>query len=63
VAGERLGHSKVGITLHLYSQVLPGMQEDAAATVDHALRPRFGTVRNQFGSKMAASHFAGTKAG
>ena len=38
VASERLGHSKVGITLDLYSHVLPGMQEDAAARVDEALR-------------------------
>jgi integrase len=38
VASERLGHSKVGVTLDLYSHVLPGMQEDAAALVDAALR-------------------------
>jgi integrase len=38
VASERLGHSKVGITLDLYSHVLPGMQEDAAAKVDAALQ-------------------------
>ena len=38
VASERLGHSKIGITLDLYSHVLPGMQEDAAARVDEALR-------------------------
>ncbi len=38
VASERLEHSKVGITLDLYSHVLPGMQEDAAARVDDALR-------------------------
>ena len=31
VASERLGHSKVGITLDLYSHVLPGMQADAAS--------------------------------
>jgi integrase len=37
VASERLGHSKVGITLDLYSHVIPGMQEDAAAMVDRAL--------------------------
>ena len=36
VASERLGHSKVGITLDLYSHVLPGMQEDAVAKVDAA---------------------------
>ena len=34
VASERLGHSKIGITLDLYSHVLPGMQEDAAERVD-----------------------------
>lgn len=34
VASERLGHSKVGITLDLYSHVMPGMQEEAAARVD-----------------------------
>jgi integrase len=38
IASERLGHSRVGITLDLYSHVLPGMQEDAAARVDDALR-------------------------
>ena len=38
VASERLGHSKVGITLDLYSHVMPGMQEDAAAKVDAAFR-------------------------
>jgi integrase len=38
VASERLGHSKVGITLDLYSHVLPNMQTDAAALVDDALK-------------------------
>ncbi len=38
VASERLGHSKVGITLDLYSHVLPNMQANAAALVDDALR-------------------------
>jgi integrase len=38
VAQERLGHSTVGITLDLYSHVLPGMQEDAAAKVDATIR-------------------------
>jgi integrase len=33
IASERLGHSKIGITLDLYSHVIPGMQEDAAAMV------------------------------
>ena len=35
---KRLGHSKIGITLDLYSHVMPGMQEDAAARVDAALQ-------------------------
>ena len=38
IAQERLGHSTVGITLDLYSHVLPGMQADAAAKVDAAIR-------------------------
>ena len=38
VASERLGHSKVGITLDLYSHVLPGMQADAVQRVDGALK-------------------------
>ena len=38
VVSERLGHSTVGITLDVYSHVLPGMQEDAARRVDVALR-------------------------
>ena len=38
IVSERLGHSKVGITLDTYSHVLPGMQEDAAEKIDVALR-------------------------
>jgi integrase len=38
IASERLGHSKVGITLDLYSHVLPGMQAEAAAAVDSAIQ-------------------------
>jgi integrase len=37
-ASERLGHSRVAVTLDLYSHVLPGMQEDAVARVDDALQ-------------------------
>jgi integrase len=36
VASERLGHSTTGITLDLYSHILPGMQEEAAARIDAA---------------------------
>ena len=38
IVSERLGHSKVGITLDTYSHVLPGMQEEAASKVDAAMR-------------------------
>jgi integrase len=38
IASERLGHSKVGITLDLCSHVLPGMQSEAAARVDDMMR-------------------------
>jgi integrase len=38
IVSERLGHSKVGITLDLYSHVLPGMQEDAVSKVDAAFQ-------------------------
>ncbi|MER8455832.1 site-specific integrase [Mesorhizobium sp. M1300] len=38
VASERLGHSSIGITLDLYSHVMPGMQADAAEQVDEAIR-------------------------
>lgn len=37
IASERLGHSKVGITLDTYSHVLPNMQANAVALVDEAL--------------------------
>jgi integrase len=37
IAQERLGHSSISVTLDLYSHVMPGMQEDAAARVDAAM--------------------------
>jgi integrase len=37
VVSERLGHSTVGITLDVYSHVLPSMQEEAARRIDVAL--------------------------
>jgi integrase len=42
VASERLGHSKIGITLDLYSHLLPGMQEDAVAKVDAVFKAARG---------------------
>jgi integrase len=38
IVSERLGHSKVGITLDIYSHVVPGMQEEAAQRIDNAFR-------------------------
>jgi integrase len=54
VAQERLGHSTVGITLDLYSHVLPGMQEDAAAKVDATIRAAIDKNR-ALGSKAVAN--------
>ena len=39
VVQERLGHSDIGITLNLYSHVLPGMQEDASEKLDELMSP------------------------
>jgi integrase len=38
VVQERLGHANIQLTLDTYSHVLPSMQEDAAATIDAAIR-------------------------
>jgi integrase len=47
IASERLGHSKISITLDLYSHVIPGMQENAAALVDAALKSAAARKREQ----------------
>jgi integrase len=39
VVSERLGHSNIGITMDLYSHVMPGLQQEAAQKVEFALRP------------------------
>ncbi len=33
VVGEQLGHASVGVTLDVYSHILPGMREDATRTL------------------------------
>lgn len=38
VVSERAGHSDIGITLKVYSHVIPGMQEDVAKRLDASLR-------------------------
>nr|WP_281004928.1 site-specific integrase [Mesorhizobium kowhaii] len=45
IASERLGHSNIGITLDLYSHVMPGMQADAAEQVDVALQLAISSQR------------------
>ncbi|WJI69374.1 MULTISPECIES: tyrosine-type recombinase/integrase [unclassified Mesorhizobium] len=45
IASERLGHSGIGITLDLYSHVMPGMQADAAEQVDVALQAAISSQR------------------
>lgn len=45
IASERLGHSSIGITLDLYSHVMPGMQADAAEQVDAALQAAISSAQ------------------
>lgn len=49
VASERLGHSRVGITLDLYSHVIPGMQENAAADLDRAMKDAIRGIEKTIG--------------
>ncbi|TEB06983.1 Transposase [Pelotomaculum schinkii] len=37
VVSERLGHSQIGITLDIYSHVMPGMQKETAKKIDNLL--------------------------
>jgi len=37
VVSERLGHASIQLTMDVYSHVLPGMQEEATAQLDHML--------------------------
>lgn len=48
IVSERLGHSKIGITMDLYSHVMPDMQREAAASLDRLL-----AVDSPNGSKVA----------
>jgi integrase len=45
VAQERLGHHSIAMTMDLYSHVMPGMQQDAAAKVDAAMRKAMKGMR------------------
>jgi integrase len=59
IAQERLGHSSVGITLDLYSHVLPGMQEDAVAKVDAALQAAINKRETSASKALAKLDFRG----
>lgn len=48
IVSERLGHSRVALTMDTYSHVIPGMQEEAAAAIDAA----FGAAVNKPGGKI-----------
>jgi hypothetical protein len=45
IVQERLGHSTIAITLDIYSQVVDGMQEEAAERVDAVLREELNKRR------------------
>jgi integrase len=45
VASERLGHSKVGITLDTYSHVIPSMQQDAVKKIDALISKTLANAR------------------
>jgi Phage integrase family len=47
VASERLGHSTVGITLDVYSHVIPAMQEEAGGLVASIVFGPSGSQRSQ----------------
>jgi integrase len=40
IVQERLGHATISTTLDLYSHVVPGLQEAAAAQFDRVLKPK-----------------------
>jgi integrase len=44
IVSERLGHANIGITLDTYSHVLPGLQQEAVAAYDEALRASMDVV-------------------
>jgi hypothetical protein len=50
VVSERLGHSKIQITLDLYSHILPTMQQQVVEKLD-GLFKQLGTQSNPRGKK------------
>jgi integrase len=42
VVQELLGHTQIGITMDVYSHLLPGMQKDAMSKLDEAMKRQGG---------------------
>jgi integrase len=55
VVSERLGHANIGITLDIYSHVLPGLQEAAAEKFDRIFEEGADENSDPFVSKMLAN--------
>ena len=49
IVQERLGHANIGITMDIYSHVMPGMQDEAASRLDAVLRSALAKRRNTKG--------------
>jgi hypothetical protein len=50
---EVLGHSQIGITMNLYSHVLPAMQKEIANSMDAILTPASQPVADTVADKAA----------
>jgi len=55
VVSERLGHASIGITLDIYSHVMPGMQESAAEKFDRLFDAEPEAISEGSVSKMLAN--------
>lgn len=47
VVQELLGHTQIGITMDVYSHLLPGMQKDAMSKLDEALKRSDGSEKRE----------------
>jgi len=55
IVSERLGHANIGITLDIYSHVLPGLQEAAAEKFDRLFEVDRNENSDPYVSKMLAN--------